>query len=295
MKTLDPGFARHLASGATSLCTCWRLTRTDGAVLGFTDHDVALSFEGTVYAPAAGADGSERPAKLGAATDTADILGLISSPDLTDGDLRLGRYEGADVMTYRVNWRDPSVRDLLRRDTIGEITREDGYFRAELRAGQSVLNRKMGRLYQSVCGTALGSAQCGIDLDSTAYTASATMMKIRDRNRLEIAGLSAFAAGWFAFGTLQWQSGTRAGLADTVTAHQRENGVDIFTLARDAQGAAPGDGLVVRAGCDRRFATCRQKFANQVNFRGFPHIPGADYVLSYPKDGTELAGKALVK
>ena len=39
-----------------------------------------------------------------------------------------------------------------------------------------------------------------------------------------------------------------------------------------------GDTFTVTAGCDKRFATCRDRFANAVNFRGFPHLPGNDFV-----------------
>ena len=49
--------------------------------------------------------------------------------------------------------------------------------------------------------------------------------------------------------------------------------------------AAPieaGDAFIVSAGCDKRFATCRDRFANVANFRGFPHMPGNDFALSYP-------------
>jgi uncharacterized phage protein (TIGR02218 family) len=45
------------------------------------------------------------------------------------------------------------------------------------------------------------------------------------------------------------------------------------------------DTFTVTAGCDKRFATCRAKFANAVNFRGFPHMPGPDYVLAVARPG----------
>ena len=48
---------------------------------------------------------------------------------------------------------------------------------------------------------------------------------------------------------------------------------------------AAGDAFTLRAGCDKQFATCRAKFANAVNFRGFPHMPGDDFVLSYATQG----------
>ena len=44
MKQFGENFASHIASGATTLAWCWKIVRIDGAVLGFTDHDVALAF-----------------------------------------------------------------------------------------------------------------------------------------------------------------------------------------------------------------------------------------------------------
>jgi len=42
-----------------------------------------------------------------------------------------------------------------------------------------------------------------------------------------------------------------------------------------------GDRFIITAGCDKQFSTCRKKFSNALNFRGFPHMPGNDFVLSY--------------
>jgi hypothetical protein len=53
--------------------------------------------------------------------------------------------------------------------------------------------------------------------------------------------------------------------------------------------AALGDGrcglsvaAIAGRDCDKRYATCKNRFANSVNFRGFPDIPGEDYVSLYP-------------
>ena len=43
-----------------------------------------------------------------------------------------------------------------------------------------------------------------------------------------------------------------------------------------------GDSYKARAGCDKYFNTCKNKYNNVVNFRGFPHIPGRDEVTKYP-------------
>ena len=57
---------------------------------------------------------------------------------------------------------------------------------------------------------------------------------------------------------------------------------------------AADDAFVVTAGCDKRFDTCRDRFANVVNFRGFPHIPGNDFVARYAVSGEPgNTGKSL--
>lgn len=296
MRTLDIGFASHIASGATTLCTCWTITRTDGLVLGFTDHDAALGFDGVEFTPAHGLDGSEAPRRLGPQVDTGEVLGVLHADAISADDIALGRYDGASVVTWRVNWRDVSQRLELRRDTIGEIVREDGVFRAELRSGQHALNVPRGRVYSPLCDATLGDARCAVAVSAPEFSAGATVMVVRDRWRLEIAGLGGFEPGWFALGMARWQDGRRAGLGDQIVSHQRIGDADIFGFALAVgDWVAPGDALVAEVGCDRRLATCRDRFGNLRNFRGFPHIPGADFIMRYPREGDRRDGGALFR
>jgi uncharacterized phage protein (TIGR02218 family) len=295
MRAIDPDFQAHLDGRATTLANCWRLTRSDGAVLGFTDHDRLLTFDGTDFVPATGLDAGEATAKLGAQTDTSEVLGVLSSDAIEEDDIRLGRYDGAEVETWRVNWREVGQRLLLSRTTIGEIVREDGMYRAELRSGQHVLNRVTGRIYHAHCDAELGDARCGVDLDVPALKANAEVLGARDRFRIAVDGIDGFEAGWFAQGIAAFTSGKRQGLRDRVLTHERLGGVDVLGFG-GAVGdwVAPGDTLVLTAGCDRRFTTCKTRFGNAANFRGFPHIPGNDFVLRYPRAGDALDGRKLV-
>lgn len=296
MRTIGAGLAAHLASGETTLCSCWKIERNDGVALGFTDHDVELVFEGVTFRPAHGLDGSEVPARLGAQVETSEVLGVLDDAAITEDDILLGRYDGAVVQTWRVNWEAVEQRVLLRRDTIGEIVRADGVFRAELRSAQQALNLTRGRVYQRLCDAALGDARCGVDLDDPLYRALATVTRFEDPYRIVVAGLGGFDAGWFAQGHGLWSAGRRTGLNDGVLTHERVGGAAVLGFAtRVADWAVVGDKLVVTAGCDRRFATCRGKFGNAVNFRGFPHIPGNDYVLRHLREGDALDGRAVMR
>lgn len=296
MRQLDTGFANHIASGQTTLAHCWRIKRRDGLVLGFTEHDRALHFEDTDFLPAHGLDRAEAPAKLGGQVDTSQVLGILHADAIAEDDILLGRYDGAEVETWWVNWGDVSQRLLLRRDSIGEIVREDGLFRAELRSAQQGLNVRHGRVYQGLCDAELGDARCGITTESAPYQGFANVEAIEDPYRVRVSGLAGFDAGWFGFGKATWTLGKRTGLRDEVIAHARNGGIDVLAFGiAVGEWVEIGDTLSVTAGCDRRFATCRDRFANALNFRGFPHIPGSDFVLRHPRAGDALDGRAVVK
>lgn len=296
MRELDIGFANHIGSGATTLATCWRITRADGVVLGFTDHDEALTFDGTDFEPAHGLDGGEKAAKLGAQVDASEISGVVHADAVDENDILLGRFDGASVETFRVNWRDPTQRHLMRLDTIGEISRIDGVFRMELRSAQHALNVAKGNFYQSFCGTNLGAAPCGIDLEQSAFKTTTTIISVESRHVVTTDLLVGFADNWFDFGRALWTSGARDAKTDRVTAQVTSGAATRLTFAEPiADWVEVGDGLTLYAGCDRHLSTCRSKFDNVNNFRGFPHIPGNDFVLRYPRAGSNLAGQALIK
>lgn len=296
MLNFSSDFAAHIATGATTLANCWRIIRRDGVKLGFTDHDVTLRFDGTVFDPAHGADGSETAQKLGSQVDTSEILGIVHADNVDEDDILLGRYDGATVESWRVNWRDVAMRALLRRDTVGEIVREDGVFRLELRSAQHALNVPKGRLYQALCGTTLGSAQCGVDIEQGAFKATSTVTQLRDRHSVALPVLGGFETGWFDHGKVIWTSGSRQGKADIIISQKQFEGETVIKFGDPiADWVEAGDALTLYAGCDRRFSTCQAKFANMASFRGFPHIPGNDFVLRYPRAGTDFGGGPLVK
>lgn len=295
MKAVPEDFAAHLAQGETTTARCWRLIRGDGTVLGFTDHDRVLQVAGTDCAPTFGLDGGEAPARLGAQVETGEVLGVLDSAAIDEEDILLGRYDGAVVETWLVNWAAPKQFLLLRVDRIGEIIREDGVFRAELRSPQQDLNVTRGRLYQGLCDAVIGDARCGVDLDRPEHGGSATVLAVIDPFQVLVSGLSGFEEGWFAFGMGRWGSGKRLGLADPVLTHRRLPEGDVLGFAaRVGEWVLADDILLVSVGCDRRFSTCKARFANAVNFRGFPHVPGNDYVLRHPRRGDALDGRAVV-
>jgi hypothetical protein len=153
----------HLATGATTVCRAWAVTRRDGVVLGFTDHDRDLAFEGVVFRAASGLTASAVQQGTGLAVDNTEALGALSDAGLTEADILAGRYDGAEVRLWQVNWADVDQREMLFRGSVGEITRAGGAFRAELRGLTEMLNQPRGRVFQRDCSAVLGDGQCRVE------------------------------------------------------------------------------------------------------------------------------------
>jgi hypothetical protein len=226
MRTIHPELQARLDGGATRLCRCWRVRRRDGVALGFTDHDDDVVFEGVVHRASSGMDASALQAATGLSVDNAQAVGALSDAAVSEEDIRAGRYDGAEVWHWLVDWERPELRVLLFRGSFGEIRRADG---------------------------------------------------------------------WFRQGRLTWLSGANAGETATVmTDRLTADGSRALTLWRQPGSAvAVGDRFRIVAGCDKQAETCRAKFDNLLNFRGFPHLPGDDWVTAYPKDGASHDGGSL--
>jgi uncharacterized phage protein (TIGR02218 family) len=286
MKSLPAGLQAHLDSGATTLCWCWRLTRRDGAKLGFTDHDRNLVFDGTTFEAAAGFTASEIRDAVGLSVDNLEVESALSSGRLSEDDLAAGLYDDARVEIFRVNWQAPEQRVLMRSGSLGEVSRAGASFRAEVRGLAHYLQQPKGRLFQYTCDADLGDARCGIDLAAASYRSTGTIASVSSPRSFTATGLDGFADGWFTRGLVTFTSGGNAGRAIEVKRHVKRDGVVTVELWQEpAQAPAVGDTFTVTAGCDKQLATCRAKFANACNFRGFPHMPGNDFVTSYVRRG----------
>lgn len=282
MKQISPTLQAHLGSGTTTLAWCWRITRADGTAFGFTDHDRALAFDGTEFEPESGLTASEIRSGADLSVDAQDAAGALRSDRITEADILDGRWDNAEVELWRVNWQAPSQMLLMRRGAIGQIRRGRHAFVAEIRSMSHLLGQTVGRTFQASCDAALGDARCGVDLEGPANQGSGTVIdRLRDR-AFTASGLGGFGAGWFRFGTLTWTSGPNAGRRAEVLANDRSDGIAVLTLLEaPIRPISAGDGFTISAGCDKRIATCGQKFGNVVNFRRFPHIPGQDTILRY--------------
>lgn len=288
------GLYLHLAGGTTTVCRAWAVVRRDGVALGFTDHDTDLAFDGMVFRASSGLSARALQQTTGLSVDNSEAMGALSDASVTETDLMAGRFDGAGVTAWLVNWAAPDQRVMQFRGTFGEIVRAGGAFQAELRGLTEALNQPQGRVYQRDCSAVLGDGQCRFDLSLPGFVAERVVEGIEDRRVFRFADFTGFDDRWFERGRLVVLSGAAAGMVGVVKNDRLSADGRVVELWQ-ALGpeVLPGDLLRLEAGCDRRADTCRLKFGNFRNFRGFPHVPGEDWLTSYPVSGKPADGGSL--
>lgn len=296
MRTLPETLRTALESGVTTHCRCWAVTRTDGVVLGFTDHDRAVNFDGITFEASAGLNAEAVESSTGLSVDSHSVTGALNSESITGEDIERGFYDGAEVTLWLVDWRDPASRLLLSRGSIGEIRRGKTAFEAEVVGLSERLNQPDGRAYLHSCDRRLGDEKCGVDLSQAAFRGTAVVDEVLDTQRFAASGLENFARGWFDGGHLQWTSGDNAGVDGHVKTHRVLSAAATLELwLSPPLPVKPGDALAVTAGCDKRMETCKEKFNNLLSFRGFPHMPGDDWAAGYVQQEGEHDGGSLFR
>ncbi len=279
MKAASAGLITHIAQPVTTLAYLCKITRLDGVVVGFTTHDQTLTVSGVNYKPQAGMVLSKLEATAGLSSDPFGLSGAIDSADITDADLRNGKYDNARVDVYACNWADLTQGVIqLKRGFMGEVKITNSGFEVEMRGLHDLMQRERGFFYTAECRHDLGNSACGVNLAS--YTVTGTVTAATSRAVFTHTARTE-ATGYFNYGKITFTSGLNNGLSMEVKAWDLSTKTFTLWLPMPFDIQA-GDGYSVYAGCDKRGATCKSKFSNFVNFGGFPHMAKAGDITDYP-------------
>lgn len=288
------GLHAHLQSGLTTVCRCWAITRTDGQEYGFTDHDMELRFDGLVFKASTGLTAAAIEQATGLSIDNSEAMGALSDASVRDEDIEAGRFDGAEVRAWLVNWANLDQRMLQFRGSIGELRRAGGAFHAELRGLTDLLNRPLGRVYQKPCTAVLGDRVCRFNIVTPGYSVEAEILGFDGGTLLRLLGGETADEAWFERGRLDVVSGPANGLWASIKQDSRiDVGREITLWSSIGGGLAIGDRVKLTAGCDKRMETCRLKFNNTLNFQGFPDLPGEDWVMAVPKKNKPNKGGSI--
>lgn len=293
---INPDLLAHLQTGATTTCQAWQVTRQDGKSYGFTDHDLDLEFDGTVFKANSGLTAGALQKLTGFAVDNTEVVGSLSDAAISETDLMAGRFDGAKVVTWLLNWKAVEQRTIRFRGTFGEIQVANGAFRVELRGLTDALNQSRGRVFHAGCAAVLGDKECRFDLSRPEFMIETVVKTLGNRGEYFLPSHVEFPDRWFEWGRARIMSGRAEGLLAVVRTDQSSVDFRRIELMIDFELAPDiGDEIRLEAGCDKMAATCRTKFDNFLNFRGFPHIPSTDWMASYPVSTQRNDGGSRLK
>jgi uncharacterized phage protein (TIGR02218 family) len=284
LRNISAELEDHLSGNVLSLALCVKFTLMDGTLMGFTSHDRNLKITDedeieTTYEARSSVESSAIRQEASSGVDNVEVTGLIQSDRITEEDIRAGRYDGAAVEFFLVNFRDLAQgRLLLLKGSLGEVGHGDGAFVAEVRSLSQRLAQQIGELTAPTCRVKqLGDERCKVDLTPFRFVRSVTAVVSVYQLK---AGVDAHASDYFTYGKIEVTSGANAGLSREIKDHVLVGADAVLTLQEVFPYAfVNGDALVLEAGCDRQPSTCKTKFANLVNIRCEPDIPGTGKVL----------------
>ncbi len=266
-----------LSLPVTTIAFCWRLSRRDGVTLGFTTHDRDLVIDGLTYSAAPGMLPSAVRLSGGLDADSMDVSGALTSEAITEQDLVAGRWDGAAVRLFTVDWE---VLDgemlLLARGELGAVSIEGDGFTAELKGPAAVLERPVSELTSPECRARFGDTRCRVDL--APHSRITIIDSVVGAVTMDVASAAA-TPNAYGYGRLRWLDGDNSGLSNMIL---RSDGNRLTLREAPAFEVSSGTLVEIVEGCDRIFATCRDRFSNAENFRGEPHLPGNDLLTRYP-------------
>ncbi|MDP1027783.1 DUF2163 domain-containing protein [Sphingomonas sp. KR1UV-12] len=264
-----------LEGEATTIALCWRIERRDGVAIGLTAHDRDLTVDGLVHRAAPGMVPSAVRRQVGLTADTMEVAGALASDAIGERDLLEGRWDGARVRLFAVDWTDGAARVELGEGTIGAVEMADGRFAAELAGPGARLGRAAVEETSPGCRASLGDRRCRVAMAGRRRFARVTAAE----GAVLTLTVNEPVANGYGGGMVRWLDGRNGGLSQAIAG---STGRTVTLVAPPVREVAAGTLVELVEGCDRTLATCAARFGNAANFRGEPHLPGMDLLTRWP-------------
>lgn len=174
MKNITNLMKSHLQQDITTLCTAWKVKRTDNKEYGFTDFNKDLFFNGIIYYASNGYKASAIKSNSELSVDNLEItstLGGLStstldgfaSPEMTESDISAGLWDYAAIQIHKLNYEDlsPEMGSIwLRSGTFGQIVSGRTTVQTEMRGMTQPLQQSTGRIFGPGCAANFGDGNC---------------------------------------------------------------------------------------------------------------------------------------
>lgn len=264
------------ATELETVATWWRVYRADGVTAAFTSHDRDLRFADITHLSAPGMVPSAVRLSADLQPDSAEITGALDHRAITSADLAAGRYDGARVEMGLVDWETLEGR-ILYAGSIGSVSQDGPTYAADLDSVKTVLAGHRIPQTSPTCRARFCGPGCNLSPARHSRDAAIAAVHPED-NAIEISGIG--NAADYLDGAVTFLDGPQAGMRFAIASVDGQR--IVLDRLFDA-GVTAGSIVELREGCDHRWSTCADRFANAVNFRGEPFLPGNDHIARYPK------------
>ena len=258
----------------TSLAFCWQLERRDGAGIALTSHDRPITIDGIRFEPAPGMTPASIRSGAGMSATSSEVFGAMSSQTISEADIFAGRWDGAALSLFAVDWEDPDagVQPLIEGE-LGQVASVDDKFEAELLGVAAKLERPLCPLTSPECRAELGDPRCRVDMAARRLRAAV----VEAANN--IVTIDRPVDDRFRFGEIRFLGGPANGERRKILSVA---GPELSLRSATSVEVPAGTAVELTEGCDKRLMSCSTRFANAENFRGEPHLPGNDLLTRYP-------------
>ncbi len=262
----------------------WQITRTDGVVFRFTNHDMVIRRNEHDYTPMSSLNATAKQKIEGLKERNIDFRGVITSDLITYEDLLAGKFREARIDEALIDWRYPWAGTFAQFTYWVVSTRFSGeVWEAQVEGITHRLKISTGRVLGRTCDVKnFGDNRC--KMDSTLFTWEGTVTAIDVPRKVfftDEPDIIAKANNYFKYGTCRFISGLNDNIKMEVGEFTGGSG-RIKLWLKMPYNIEIGDTFRIVAGCNRLLKTCRDKFDNVINFQGFPFIPGTDSMLKTP-------------
>ena len=289
----DSGLEDSFANPVLRLCYCVLIELTNGEKLGYTNFSQDLTIGGVVFRAKQALDPTAIEKQLGIQSDNQEYRGAFSD-NIDENLLFSDKFREARIITAIVDWQYPpnSLLDLpdeqIQIGYVGEIKSLGGesYTLENLTASSINLRQSRDEKTSPFCQWAFGQ-------DNGDNSGCRKQVPFYET---QVAGVNSqrdFEV-WGEYQNLAWGKCTFTDGANKSATYAIYRTVSIFggktqiQLFTEASGpVATHDGVILTAGCDKTYNTCKNTWNNAINFGNIPSfgnfMPGNDFLLSSPK------------
>ncbi len=280
VKNFAPSINNHVVGENTSLATCWRVSRNDGSVQGFTNHDQDIVIGGLTYKANTGFTATAFEQDNTLAVRNLDIESVLDDEGISESDLAGGEYDFATVEIFLTRWDnppsslslDPPEHILMVKGVTGEISMTNLRYRAEIRSFSQLLQQRISTLTTKECRAVFGDSKCTKDL--SGLTDNIEITSVTSKRQFTVN--TGRADGFYNLGQITFTSGDNNG-NQAMVLDLTGGVIQLF----ESMPYTPqiGDTLTAVAGCAKTIDACKG-YSNILNYQGEPFIPGEDKLLA---------------